>query len=954
MSRAQVRWLALTPTASNLGAALREWDAPHGRVIALDGQWFPPTPERENDERLGLAELLGLILADAKARVFPLADDALVQALVASACEEFSDDSRLAASAQYPGFHRRAVRVLTELESARLTPEEMNKFAAQLPQYLADKLYAVGQLQQTVDDKLHALGLETVEKRLSRVLSLKSIGEQPDIWLWAGSDYKPSLAALIRRLANVAPSVTVVLEALPGRNQLTAGAQRFASTFEVEPEFRGTVNSLASHLFQSTTPEKLDLRIQIASAADPLAETEWAVRMALEELAEDKPPSAIAIYARQLRDYRPLVASAANRLKLPVALSQQSALIETGIAAYVLELLRALEHGASPHLLRVAKSTYSGLTVSDREELAKLIEVPQWEEAPPTETNAGRWLKWSLEFGKEIYPRDAHPVDDLIRRLLARLGDEQIVSPTKNQEATRERDSAMLAAAAESLKRELQIRALDGETGLFAASMTGPEFVQFIERLWTTAVVHVQPSNPGVRITQDASSIGECQTLIILGMLEGIFPKRRSEDPILSDFERSQINALLPAEQGLDDSHAIARREREDFLRLCAIPTQRAIFLYPQTDEEKDNVPAFYLEEVRRVAGQALTQTDFPRNLFTPPGEECIAVADQILQQALLGERQPPALPALTEEKAIQMVLAEPDTAYTLSELRESIVCSFQFAFDRRLRIAKPTDDGDARLGHLPHEARLMLTPNEAAARDALSLALDLEIQKLSSRMTWEELQLALATGKRMIPEWIEREFRARELWPLTPDSLQTNVVFGDPMLPDVLPIPGQAVKLRGNVSGIGKFGDYRIALRYGANRGLIVDKLEKLEAPFRLELGLLLLSMTAGGHPFVGAQIDGASGGRVLYLCPRPVDVNIPSDLNAGLRVIPIDNRKEFFEEVKELLARSLDGMNRGSVMPCAGDHCKVCAFGELCRSSQLFGEQLALAEEEVALDES
>lgn len=954
MSGPKVQWIALTPTASNLEAALREWGATNGWVVAIDGRWLPSGPNRDAEsENFEIGDFLGQILTQTKQRILPIADEQLVLAVVASACEELPSDSRLHASARFPGFHRRAVRVLRQLECSLLSSEHLSDLAGILPPYLSEKLRTLSWLKESVHQKIGALGLETIENRIHKILQSKSLPELPDLWLWIGSEYQPNLAALIRKLSESAKSVTVVLEALPGREQLTSGALKYAKVFEVQPSFTGITNALATHLFQESLPERLDLRVQIASAADPLAETEWAVRMALEELAEEKHPATVVLYGRQLKEYRPLLAAAANRLKLPVALSQQITLTDAGVTTYLLELLAAVKPGASQNLVQIAKSTYSGMNTADRLELKEMLAVPQWEGAEKSSTYAGRWLDWVLGLGKEIYKPISSPVDELLRFAIDILGDEFVVNPVKSQDATRDRDTAVVQAASEALKRELQIRALEGDTGLFADTMSGEEFVAFLERLWLSTVAHVPASGPGVRVTQDAASIGDCQTLVVLGMLEGIFPKRRSEDPILSDYERTQINALLTAEVQLEDSHTAARKEREEFLRLCSLPTQRIVFLYPQTDEEKDNVPAFYLEEVRRVAGSRLTQTDFARNLLTPPGEECIATSDQQLQQALRGERLPPQLPVLHDEKAVEKVLSQPEEGYRLADLRDAIVCSFQFAFHRQLHVVAPDEDAGASLSHLPHEARLMLAADEQEARSELEKALDAEVMRLTRRFSREQLQLLHAAGRRLIPEWIEREFRARRLWPKAEGSIQTNVVFGDPMLPDVLPLRGQAIKLKGNVSAIGKFGDYRIAIRYGARRGLIVDKFENMEAPYRLELGLLLLSLTAAGHPFVGAEIDGASGGRVLYLCPRPADVNIPSDLNAGMRVIAIDERKAFFEEVKELLARSLDGMRRGSVMPCAGDHCKVCSFGELCRSSQLFGEQLAIGEEELPADE-
>ena len=54
---------------------------------------------------------------------------------------------------------------------------------------------------------------------------------------------------------------------------------------------------------------------------------------------------------------------------------------------------------------------------------------------------------------------------------------------------------------------------------------------------------------------------------MLQGMLEGVFPRRRSEDPILTDLERAEISLYLET-RPLPDSHREARRERDQFYRL--------------------------------------------------------------------------------------------------------------------------------------------------------------------------------------------------------------------------------------------------------------------------------------------------------------------------------------------------------------------------------------------------
>ena len=69
-------------------------------------------------------------------------------------------------------------------------------------------------------------------------------------------------------------------------------------------------------------------------------------------------------------------------------------------------------------------------------------------------------------------------------------------------------------------------------------------------------------------LTSHGSELGDCKVVYVLGMLEGVLPRRPREDPILGD---SGTRRAFEASREVDDSAVdVARRklvhEREEFM----------------------------------------------------------------------------------------------------------------------------------------------------------------------------------------------------------------------------------------------------------------------------------------------------------------------------------------------------------------------------------------------------
>jgi ATP-dependent helicase/DNAse subunit B len=82
---------------------------------------------------------------------------------------------------------------------------------------------------------------------------------------------------------------------------------------------------------------------------------------------------------------------------------------------------------------------------------------------------------------------------------------------------------------------------------------------------WNDEQYSIPAQGNGILVVNSAQSIGEVRSVYALGMLEGVFPRRRTEDPILTDGDRNQISTALSLDPPLMTSMEYASKERDEF-----------------------------------------------------------------------------------------------------------------------------------------------------------------------------------------------------------------------------------------------------------------------------------------------------------------------------------------------------------------------------------------------------
>lgn len=941
----------MVPTPSNLAALLRRFAGRgEGFVTALHEPAFrglraalPP----DSDLRI---EPFGTVVANfamfAGELCGPIAPRDLVVAAIEQAATRSGLDSPFADVARFPGFHRAAAATLSELREWGLSDDEVDSLGQELGGTTGEKLTALADLGRGVRAILAELGREFNSDHVIQCLDLPlPKGESPArVLLLGGPQVTPLTLAWVRWATKQGANVWLVLPVgADGRPFEAVREVPAALGRDLEPF--GEIPEIGRRLFAPEMPDPVDSALpetEIWTAADPLAEAEWALRRCLAGREAGVPWSRLAIVARDREAYAPLLLAAAERQEVPLILPRRAPLLSNGFARLILDTLLACAGRDVRALLPVVQSTYLSSGRESRAALEEFIrqshrEGPSaWEAlervcgALPTEQAwLGRLLAWRREAMAAHIPLAEwlQRLAALVHTLFERGGELRLPKEPRDIRAN--------SALQRALANPASVEAMGEERPI--------SFVPFADRcraLWTVAEVSLPTAEVGVTVAADPDELPEVDRLMVLGLLEGVFPRRHREEPILNDEDRGAISGRLEGIP-LPTRSARAREEREVFLRVCLAPRTHLSLSYPQTDEDRDNVPAYYLEEVRRAIPGVQT-VQHPREALVPAAELRFTAADRALGAALEANRLEPPVERPLSDRAWSILAASRDRPASPHEVVTAFQCPFRHLAQYRLGLRTPPRDRIAGLRSLPVRAGLVRQPNEAAATQALAGALESRLDEWRPELEHWELELLRRAGQRMIPGWVRREFQARLIHPRDDDTVRFDVPLGAEGTRGAL----LNQPLTATLPRLARIGGYHTATLFEFHAGQFhYDKLGEEE---RLRLGIYLGAlMGVGKH--VGVEIDGLDGKRVLWLLPRPAQ-GFRQDAKTGLQlgrfgdhVDDAQVRREVLDTSRRLADAAVTNLREGRVEATPGEACTTCAYGEMCRRSREFGEDFS-----------
>lgn len=921
-----------------------------GRLRLLRGL----LPADETDADVAPAgDLYGRCLAALGESGWTIATHGQVRAAIGLACREEPEDSAFVASGRFAGLHDRLAQALADLRHWGVRASRLEEWAKGGDARSA-KLRALARIERRTTALLEGVGREFATERIERLLE----GETPRalpfqrLLMVAGPEAQPVVADWLRWLARNGVMVEVLAEAPPGDPGSFAAATAWRRALDL-PEPDGGQTALFQPdgpwfgaLFSDRVvePERRP-QVSIERAADPLAECEWALRGCLERINEGTPPFRLAIVVRDTEGYIPLLLSAAKRLGVPLAAPANVALLTNGLAAWVLGLIEALAGKDVRRLGRIARSSYVRLDAASQEALDSMLRdahrsMDAWGTLSEQAGDAPPWLAEVLAWRAEAVaePRALMGWHGRIRSLLERRGLHELVLDP--QSPTRTRDARAHTALLRPLAEAAPLWALVGERPLDLV-----EFARVCRQIWEHEETVLPAESPdGVRVTAAPETLEPMEGVWGLGLLEGVMPRRRVEDPVLSDEDRRWISARLPDLPAMPDSHQRARQERDAFVRLCASAPALTL-TYPLTGEDRDNVPAFYLFELERAVGGGVRHVDHPRRHLAPGVGDCLSPADLALRLALDAPREDVPRPELTSAEAKSRLRPPLDTGVTPEEIADALRCAFLSAWRHRIAAGPSRERGWGSLARLPVRAGLATQPEPGSARAALEAELRALIDEIAPESTEDELRLLAATGQRLIAGWVRREFTARKIWPR--DTLERAKLED---LRSEIRVGGRVVKLSGSASAVSRRGPMRTIHLFRAGFPEVAGPRPDETARFELGLWLLPLYEPGGSQ---GVEIDLQDGERRLVFATQDDDHGIHQQTGENLTRTRLDEvGQNYLREVKRRLSEAIARMDPPSMRPEPGDACARCDYGEVCRMARDFGEAISPFELEGELE--
>lgn len=881
------------------------------------------------------------------ASVDQLPQRGLVEAAVAQACQSLEADSPFFATRIYAGLHKRLAEAFELLRNWDIDDARLLEIAEKCARATSIKLKYLAQIQRETRAILSDLGRTFNADNILQAcdLALPQSASFPEVVILAGSEYSPIYAKWIKWICAQGVRVTVYIDHALDSEQLFEDGADLAADLGIKPSQENGENPFLEALFSNKQPDDPQIDIKIMSASDPLAEVEWALRGFAEVHESGTEWDRLALFARDIDTYGPLIQAASLSLGVPVQVARRGPVLANGFARMVLQALKFLASNDVRTIGPVLRSTYVGLTRSQCEQVLAAAKASygnretQWQtlmEWAELHTEDIPWLKPLLAWRHKALNEPASLA--LWADRIKRLPEEQPwLDRSPVGQPLRQRDSRIHTAMQRELANRASVRRVRQDEVL-----TLGQFVKEAEAVWSQADCSIPPNPHGVRVFSQTDGLDRVESLHVLGMLEGVFPRRRSEDPILTDLERAEISLYLET-RPLPDSHREARRERDQFYRLCATASKRIVCSYPLTDEERDNVPAFYLEELARIAGTRLKRIDRERTYWAPPLEECSTERDRSLAEALAGEREPNADDTLTVAEAIALSMPVANEAFSPRQLRDAYECPFRFFAHHRLKLRSPGRLNIwSNLIQLPRAAALPLIETKGKARDSMKLALETEIDKVSAELSDWQIGVIRAGGERLIEEWVEREFAKRENWSLPGDTTEELITFGESKTRGVLKTnTGESVPIQGSIPALTRQGKVNIGHLYRRSQ-FKVESGSKFEMNgSALELGAYLAAIFEKGKA-AALDVETMSDRRLLYITDFEDPLSkFTAPKESGLEVKPLGPPDKFFDMIKEALGQALSTVKGSKTNANPDDHCTNCDMGEICRRSKDFSEE-------------
>lgn len=923
--RGQAEALHSLLTPSTVVTALTDSSLTAVKFFLEDGQACP------------IVDLIGRFLMMTGANSGLLASGRAMEELLALSCSEAEEDhSLLLGVSRRAGMVRALMSTLAELHLAGLDPPALRTAAEQATGHLKEKLDALASLDSRMRERLANLGRELPTERVRRCLALEMehLGPIKHLIVLAGRDRLPLFWEWLEWAAKQGVKVDVLIEQIPDRDDLFQHQRK-----PTKPTKSKAKGGWTKALFSQETAENPP-EVRLIRAPDALAECEWALRLCSKLLNQGVMPHNLAIFCRDTESYAPLLTMASDRLGVAISLPLTVDLRNLGFARIVIQTLEALTGEDVRPLGRLCGSSYYPATATERRWLNESLteayrqREEAWDDlARRLEDGEGpAWMTHLVTWRSEV--KDAVlTLAEWQGRLKDLIGESVVNDEAARSMATQERD---LRA------QNVILAALSAGAGAMPeAKYTFAGFVQRAIQLWQKDKVHLPANDYGIKVESMTERLGPCETLIVLGVVEGSLPRGRSEDPVLSDSERIELMALTDRPGSLILSSEKAEEERDEFVRLCSIPAQTLVMTWPHVKDQKNTIPAFYLKELERALDGRVTREIYGVEQIVPLPEAASHSELELAQSwHSEGAVEWPEIYLETEE-AKAKVKASFEEPQPLDEVADACFCGFRAIGRHKLkwrgpqgayeigRLTTPPRRGDMRFAQGEDDLRLFLTLN---FEDRIT-------QSFPSIQSWH-LPLLGAAKERLVDEWVTEEEKIRSWVPLR--DWQFDITHrSDWFEQRGWKLPDGTARLTFTIPAGFMREDGMLILDSG--RLAMSDKewknwLENGTEAAGLAWVGMIFGLTENQTSQTVLLYRHASKSYLLHRAPDPPPRKLPNQLRG--RVVtdilspPPDIR--WAKEGRAWVGKGIRVLSQADMSPQPGPWCKSCSLGEVCRRHQ------------------
>jgi RecB family exonuclease len=526
------------------------------------------------------------------------------------------------------------------------------------------------------------------------------------------------------------------------------------------------------------------------------------------------------------------------------------------------------------------------------------------------------------------------------RRLILHLG-----APTQ------ESDLAELLQLVDAYARQWRRRGATEATNLLERLVSG---ARYTHRLGTS----------GVRLLpMEHADLVATQVAFALQVLEGTLPRRCPDDPFLREGERNALNAALGAQGVWLPTRADAQAaEPMLFQRILHSARERLYFSYPRTQGgDSDALPSFYLETLKARLGDAVRTRFHSLEAITPAPEDALHPYDQSLREPTPYTEPPPIL----RHPDHRVRLADLDRPFSVTKLETLLRCPFEHFARYVLRLRPLARELSLReVGSLTHATLCRAVRQRPRSYDPHEW-----VQRLV-----EHLQALLAEHAPDLPDWqvevlralaqrLARRFGWREPRYLQQFGLEPHAcewAFGSAT--DDEDERAIAEPLHNQQQ------PRRVVYRLGNGREIaLCGVIDRIDLSPQRDVALVL-DYKLGSAPARSDFLDGRAVQGLLYvhavrsLMPNAQVVLAYDRLKAGKRVRFVPNETQLVQRfnrgnwedngcvvlltqgqwrqaesrLRQLLTQAIEGLRHAAIAPTPGDHCRRCAFADLCRTAQ------------------